>query len=127
MSGYGRLNLALILGLPALAALTSVIQFGARGDTIAFVFGTNLVPMLIGGLFAALLLRAANKTGKGHGIALWPTLIPAVLAGAWYLYSALLSSSTDAGREYLALPLYLVGWTVVIGIVATIARRFASR
>ena len=126
MSSYGRLNLALIFGLPALAAVTSMIQFGVRGDTIVFVFGTNLIPMLIGGLFAGLLLRAANKTGKGHNIALLPTLIPAVLAGAWYLYGALLSSSSDVGREYMALPFYLIAWTVLFGIVAVIARRFAS-
>ena len=126
MGSYGRLNLALIIGLPALAAVTSMIQFGVRGDTIIFAFFTNLIPMLIGGLFAGLLLRAANRTGKGHKIALWPTLIPATLAGIWYLYGALLSSSTDVGREYMALPFYLIGWTVFFGIAATLARRITT-
>jgi peptidoglycan/LPS O-acetylase OafA/YrhL len=126
MSSYGRLNLALIFGLPALAAVTSMIQFGVRGDTIVFVFGSNLIAMLFGGLFAAFLIRAANKTGKGRNIALWPSLIPAALAAIWYLYAALISSSTDVGREYMALPFYLIGWGVIIGVIAIIARRFSS-
>ena len=126
MSSNGRLNLALIFGLPVLAAVTSMIQFGVRGDTIVFVFGTNLIAMSFGGLFAAFLIRAANKSGKGHRIALSPSLIPAALAATWYLYGALISTSTDVGREYMALPFYLIGWGVAVGIIAIIARRFVT-
>lgn len=126
MSNYGKLNLLGILGLPVLAVITSIISFGPRGDTMVFVFGSHAIPMLIGGLISALLLRASNKSGKGHAISLWPTLIPAVLAAIWLLYGALLSSSPDVGREYMALPFYLIGWTVGIGIIAAIARRVAT-
>ncbi|HJP05655.1 MAG: hypothetical protein CL799_08145 [Chromatiales bacterium] len=126
MSSYGKLNLLVIFGLPVLAAITSVISFGPRGDTIVFVFGSNAIPMLIGGLISALLLRAANKSGKGHAIALWPTLIPAALAAIWYLYGALISTSSDAGREYMALPFYLIAWTIGFGIIAAIVRKVAT-
>jgi hypothetical protein len=126
MTSYGRLNLLGMFGLPLIAVIASIIMFGPRGDTIVFVFGTNFIPMLIGGLISGLMLRASNKSGKGHLMALLPTLIPAGLAAVWYLYGALISSSSDAGREYMALPFYLIGWVVIVGIIATVAHKVAS-
>ena len=126
MSSYGKLNLLCMFGLPVIAVLASVIMFGARGDTMVFVFGTNFVPMLIAGLISGLMLRSANKSGSGHSIAIWPTLIPAAIAGVWYLYGALISTSSDAGREYMALPFYLIGWVLITGIVAAVVRRVSS-
>ncbi len=96
MLGCGKLNLLGMFGLLLIAAIASIIMFGSRGDTIVFVFGTNFVPMLIGGLISGLLLRSANKSGGGHAIALWPTLIPATIAGFWCLYGALISSAPCA-------------------------------
>jgi hypothetical protein len=54
MSSYGKINLLAMLGLPIVAVLASIIMFGARSDTVVFVFGINIVPMLIGGLISAL-------------------------------------------------------------------------
>jgi hypothetical protein len=125
MSRYGKLNLQIIFGLPILAAITSAIQFGPIGATMAFVFGTSIVGMLIGGAISGLLLRSANKSGSGHSIAMWPTVVPATLAAIWYLYGALISTSTDVGREYFALPFYLIGWAIIVGIIAAIASKVA--
>ena len=70
MTNYGKYNLYAILGLPIIAALGSIVMFGFLPDTIAFVFGTNLAPMLIGGIVSALLLRFLTKPGgKGRFIA----------------------------------------------------------
>jgi hypothetical protein len=115
-----------MFGLPLIAVLASIIMFGPRGDTIVFVFGTNLVPMLIAGVISGLMLRSSNKSGTGHSIALWPTLIPAGIASIWYLYGALISSAPDAGREYMALPFYLIIWVIVTGVVAAIVRRVSG-
>ena len=110
-----------MLGLPVVAVVASMIMFGVRADTVVSVFGINIVPMLIGGLISALLLRSANRAGGGgQFIAVSPTLIPAVFGSVWYLYSALLSNDPAAGREYIAAPIYMVIGAVVIGIVAWI-------
>ena len=77
MTGYGRMNLGGMVLLPAAAAVAALISFGARSDTLITVFALNLVPMLISGLVSWLLLRGAARAGRGQGIALWPTIIPA--------------------------------------------------
>jgi hypothetical protein len=119
MSSYGKMNLLVMLGLPVVAVLTSMIMFGVRSDTVVFVFGINIVPMLIGGLISGLLLRSVNKAGgSGQFMAVSPTLIPAIFGGLWYLYSALLSADPGAGREYIAAPIYMVIGALVIGVVA---------
>ena len=121
MTNYGKYNLYAILGLPIIAALGSIVMFGFLPDTIAFVFGTNLAPMLIGGIVSALLLRFLTKPGgKGRFIAIWPTLVPAAFAALWYLGGAIIPTASDPGREYFALPIYLVMWVVVMSVVALI-------
>ena len=66
MTNYGKYNLYAMLGLPVIAALGSIVMFGFLPGTIAYVVGTNLLPMLVGGLVSALLLRFATKpSGKG--------------------------------------------------------------
>ena len=125
MSHYGKINLAGMLALPLVALVGSVILFGVLPDTQLFVFGSNAVPMLIGGLVSGLLLRSANKWHRGHRLALMPTLVPAAAGVSWYLYGGLMFTG-DAGREYFAGPFYLLAGVVVTAIIAWVACR-ASR
>jgi hypothetical protein len=120
MSPYGKLNLLGIAGLPLLATAGSIALFGVRADTQFFVFGTNAIPMLIGGLVSALLLRSVNKSGgRGHWLALAPTLVPAGFGILWYLYGAV-ALTDDAGREYFAGPFYLLALAVATAVIASI-------
>lgn len=125
MTGYGRINLAGMLLLPVAASLAALIAFGPRGDTLLTVFALNLVPMLISGLVSWLLLRGAARAGKGQGIALWPTLIPAVLGAVWYLFRAVVPDPVAPGAEYIAGPQYLLMGVIVLAIVAWIGCRIA--
>ena len=125
MTGYGRMNLAGMLLLPAAASVAALIVFGARSDTLLTVFALNLVPMLISGLVSWLLLRGAARAGKGQGIALWPTIVPAVLGAAWYLFRAVAPDPVAPGAEYIAGPQYLLMGVVVLAIMAWIGCRIA--
>jgi len=119
MSGYGKINLLGMLALPVVATLAALIMFGPRIDTMVTVFGMNIIPMLIGGLFSSLLLRAANKAGGvGRSIALWPTLVPAGIGIVWYLWDALIPAELDPGRVYIAGPQYLLGLACITAILA---------
>ena len=128
MTSYGKMNLLGMLLLPIAATVAALIVFGTRADTLAWIFGLNLVPMLIGGLVSALLLRGANRVGKGQGIALWPTLIPAALGAIWYLFRAVFPAEVAPGAEYIAAPQYLLMGVILLSVVAwlgcLIARRF---
>jgi len=126
MTRHGKTNLLAMIALPVFAALCSIAVFGMLPATQAFVFGTNAIPMLIGGAVSGLLLRSANKAGRGHGIALWPTLLPAGAGVLWYLYAAA-AFEADAGREYFAGPFYLLAGVLVTAVVATIAYLLSKR
>ena len=124
MTAYGRLNLAGMLLMPLVAMTAAIVMFGPRVDTMITVFGLNLVPMLIGGLISALLLRGAGKAGgTGRFIALWPTLVPAAMGIVWYLWGALVPAEADPGREYIAAPQYLLLTAIGVGIVAWVVGR----
>jgi hypothetical protein len=125
MTGYGRMNLAGMLLLPVAASLAALISFGTRSDTLITVFALNLVPMLVGGLVSWLLLRGAARAGKGQGIALWPTIIPAAFGTLWYLGRAVVPNAVAPGAEFLAGPQYLLIGVVVLGVVAWIGCRIA--
>lgn len=126
MTNYGRLNLIAMVGMPAAATVAALIVFGPRADTLATVFGLNMVPMLLGALFAALLLRGARKAGGiGSGIALWPSLIPALVGAAWYLWRAVMPEDIAPGREYIAAPQYLLIMVIAFAIIAWIGCRIA--
>lgn len=127
MTKYGKINLLGMLLLPAAATLAAWIVFGERTDTLLTVFGLNLVPMLISGLVAGLLLRGANAAGKGQRIALLPTLIPAVLGAIWYLFRAVLPAEVAPGAEYIAGPQYALMAVVVLSIVAWLGCLVARR
>lgn len=119
MSGYGKINLLGMLAMPVVATLAAVMMFGPRGDTMLSVFGMNIIPMLVGGLISALLLRRANKAGgAGRAVALWPTLVPAVVGIVWYLWDAFLPAELDPGRVYIAGPQYLLGLAIVMGPIS---------
>ncbi len=119
MSGYGKINLLGMLLMPAVATLAGVVMFGPRVDTMIAVFGMNAVPMLIGGIISGLLLRrAARSGGVGRSIAIWPTMLPAIVGIAWYVRDALFPAETDPGRVYLAGPQYLLVIAVVTGFIA---------
>ena len=121
MSRYGKINLLGMIALPVVATLAALIMFGPRIDTMVAVFGMNIIPMLIGGLFSSLLLRSANRAGDvGRSIALWPTLVPAAIGIVWYLWDALMPAEFDAGRVYIAGPIYFVGLACMAAIVAWI-------
>jgi hypothetical protein len=125
MTNYGRLNLAGMLLLPAAASIAALIVFGPLPATLLSVFAINLVPMLISGPVSGLLLRGANRTGKGQGIAVWPTVIPAVVGAAWYLWRAVMPAEVAPGAEYLAAPQYLLLAVLGLSVVAWIGCRIA--
>lgn len=121
MSGYGKSNLISMLLMPVVASMTAVIMFGLRIDTMISVFVMNAIPMLVGGLFTGLLLRGCRKSGGvGRSIAMWPTLLPAVIGIAWYLRDALFPAENDPGRVYIAGPQYLLVMALLTGICAWI-------
>lgn len=124
MTSYGKLNLLAMVGLPAAAALAALIVFGPRGDTLVAVFGMNLIVTLFGGLFAALLLRGARRAGgTAAGVALWPSVIPALIGAVWYLWRAVSPEEIAPGREYIAGPQYLLLLAFALWIVAWVVGR----
>ena len=125
MSSDGKRILLSIIVLPLVAVLGALIIFGTRSDTLLFVFGTNLIPMLIGGLFSGVLIRAVNRSNgtaaNKRWIALAPVGAPLIIGVLWYLFSIANLGSFDSGREYFAGPIYLVGLAVVVSVIATLA------
>lgn len=127
MTSYGKITILGMLLLPVAATIAALIVFGARTDTLVTVFGLNLVPMLVGGLVSGLLLRGANRAGKGQRIALWPTLVPAVLGAAWYLFRAVVPAEVAPGAEYIAGPQYLLMGVILLSVLAWIGCLIARR
>ena len=127
MSRYGKINLLGMLLLPLAATVAALIVFGNRTDTMVTVFGLNLVPMLIGGAVSGLLVRGANRAGKGQAIAVWPTLVPAILGAIWYLFRAVVPADVAPGAEYIAGPQYLLMGVILMSVVAWIGSLVARR
>ena len=127
MTSYGKINLLGMLLLPLAASVAALIVFGADKLALITVFSLNLVLMLIGGLVSALLLRGANRAGKGQGVAVWPTLIPAVLGSVWYLFRAVVPSPVAPGAEYIAAPQYLLMGVILLSVVAWLGCLIARR
>ena len=125
MSNDGKKILLSVIGLPLLAVFGALIIFGGKSDTLIFVFGTNLIPMLICGLFSGLLIRSFNKSGnnieKVRRIALAPVAVTVGFGVVWYLLSLVNLGAADSGREYFAGPLYLIGLSIGAGVIASIA------
>jgi hypothetical protein len=127
MTSYGKINLAAIVGMPAAATLAAALTPALASPyaaTFATVYAMNLVVMLVGGLGAALLLRGASRAGgRGAWLALTPSLVPALLGAAWYLYRGVVPEDVAPGREILAGPQYLLLLALALWIVAWIAGR----
>jgi hypothetical protein len=67
------------------------------------------------------LIRAANKAANNkYRIAMAPIMLPAAFGLLWYLLAILNLNAPDAGREFFAGPLYLLGWALAIGVLASI-------
>lgn len=129
MSSDGKKILLGMVAVPILASIGAFLLFRSDADsigsTLGFVFGTNLIPMLIGGFFSGILLRAVNQSNGASAnkrwIALAPITLTIVCGLLWYLMALVNSGSFDAGREYFSGPLYLVGLALGAGILASLA------
>ena len=125
MSSDGKKILLSIIVLPLVAVFGALLIFGTRSDTLLFVFGTNLIPMLIGGLFSGVLIRAVNRSNgtaaNKRWIALAPVGAPLILGVLWYLFSISNQGAFDSGREYFAGPIYLVSLAIAVSVIATLA------
>lgn len=131
MTRHGKLNLGAMLLLPVAATLAALISFEPRPETPALVsiFGINLVPMLISGLVAGLLIRSAYRkaNGRGAGIALWPTVIPAVVGSLGYLWYAASPDPVAPQFENIAFPIYLLLGVIALSVIAWIGVLLARR
>ena len=127
MTSYGKLNVLAMFGMPAAATLAAAITPALDAPyaaTFVTIFLINLIVMLVGGLATALLLRGASKAGgAGSGIALLPSLVPALIGSVWYLYRGLVPEDVAPGREILAGPQYLLLLAIGLWMVAWIACR----
>lgn len=127
MSGYGKTNLLAMFGMPAAAAVAAAITPALDlpgAATLVTIFLLNFAVMLVAGAGAGLLLRGARKAGStGLGLALVPSLVPAVVGSAWYLYRSLAPARVAPGSEILAGPQYLLILTAGLWILTWIAGR----
>lgn len=124
MTAHGRINLLAMFLLPIAASIAALLVFGTRSETLVTVFALNLVPMLIATPVAGLLLRGSRRAGgRGRNIALWPSVIPAVLGAVGYLWYAVMPDGQAPGFEYIAGPQYLLILVIVLSIVAWIGVR----
>jgi len=129
MSSDGQKILLSIIAVPLLASVGAFLLFNSEaesiGSTVGFVFGTNLLPMLIGGVFSGLLIRAVNKSNGAAANKRWIALAPVglllIFGVVWYLVALINMGSFDAGREYFSGPLYLLGLSLCAGVLASIA------
>jgi len=128
MSSDGQKIILSIIAVPILASIGALILFQSEaesiGSTVGFVFGTNLIPMLIGGFFSGLLIRAVNRSNgtasNKRWIALTPIALLLIFGVLYYLLALINLGSFDAGREYFSGPLYLVALAIVTGILASV-------
>jgi hypothetical protein len=129
MSSDGKKILLSIIAVPILASIGAFILFQrdaeSIGDTLVYVFGTNLIPMLIGGLFSGILIRFVSRANGTAANKRWIALAPITLtflAGMlWYLLALVNLGSFDSGREFFSGPIYLLILAGVTGVFASIA------
>jgi hypothetical protein len=116
MTKYGKLNLYGMISVPLVAVISSLIVFKGNTDAALSLFGLNLVPVLLGGLFSWLMLRKANND-LASLVAILPTLLPAAFIVFWYLLRLVSPAEIAPGAEYIAAPQYHV--MGVIGMALT--------
>lgn len=127
MTSYGKINLLAMTGMPVAACLAAAITPALEKPytaTFVSIFVMNLIPMLIGGIVAALLLRGAKKSGgTGAGLALSPSLITGVVGAVWYLWRAIVPDPIAPGVEYIIAPQYLVIGVIALSAIAWVGCR----
>ena len=121
MTRAARRNLTWMISLPVVAALTSAVCFGPRVDTMGTVFAMNALPMLIGAAISGLLLLG-HPGDRAQNIAIWPTMVPAVIGILWYTGRAIFPAAVAPGAEYISAPQYLLVMVLVVGLVSAVAR-----
>jgi hypothetical protein len=127
MSSDGKKILLAIVGLPVFAALAALVVFSGSdilSRTLVFVFGTNLLPMLIAGIFSGLMIRAVNRSSGAASNKRWVALAPVgvlvVFGLIWYLLGIVNQGAGDAGRQFFSGPPYLLGLAIIVGVLASI-------
>ncbi len=129
MSSDGKRILLSIIAVPILASIGAFILFQSDaesiGDTLVYVFGTNLIPMLIGGFFSGILIRFVNRANGAAAnkrlIALAPITLTFLAGMLWYLLALVNLGSFDSGREFFSGPIYLLILAGGTGVLASIA------
>jgi hypothetical protein len=129
MTRYGKMNLLAMLLPSTAAAIGSLAAFGTQLAPLLTVFGLNLIPMVIAGPIAGLMIRSSNRKhgGRGAAIAVWPSLIPGATTALWYLYLAARPDPVAPGFETLAGPQYLLLGVLLMSVVAVIGWFVARR
>jgi len=129
MSSDGKRIILSIISVPVLASIGAFIAFQSDAEsivsTLGYVFGTNLLPMLIGGFFSGILIRFVNQANGAAAnkrlIALAPITLTFLVGMLWYLLALVNLGSFDAGREFFSGPIYLLILAVGAGVLASIA------
>jgi hypothetical protein len=116
MTKYGKLNLYGMMSVPMVAVISSLIVFKGNSEAALSLFGLNLLPVLIAGLFSWLMLRKANNELSAL-VAIAPTLLPAAFIVFWYVLRLISPAEIAPGAEYIAAPQYHV--MAVIGMSLT--------
>ena len=126
MTSYGRINLVAMIAMPVLAIIAAAITpaYEPYAATFATIFGMNMVVMLIGGLGTALMLWGAHRRAvRASPVVLLPSLVPAIVGSAWYLFRAVVPDPVAPGSETLAVPQYLVIAAIALWVGCWIASR----
>jgi hypothetical protein len=129
MTFHGKLNLAAMILLPAVAAWASSHVFPGQTAALQWAIGLNLIPMLISGPIAGLLVRSAYRKAGGRGalIATAGTVLPALGGMASYLWYAFRPDAVAPQFEFIAIPQYLLISVVLFSLVAWIGVVLARR
>jgi hypothetical protein len=127
MTSYGRINLISMIAMPVLAMVAAAITPALDRPylaTFVTVFVINLIVMLIGGLGTALMIRGARRRGvPASPVVLLPSLVPAIVGSAWYLFRAIEPEAVAPGAEFLAVPQYLLPVALALWLGCWIASR----
>jgi len=117
MTKYGKLNLLGMASVPLMAVVSSLIVFPGNMDAAMSLFGINLLPVLIGGLFSWLMLRKANND-TASVVAILPTIVPAAWIVGWYMWRLISPAIVAPGAEYIAAPQYHILAVIAVGLFA---------
>ena len=123
MTKFGKYNLLGIAAVPLMAVISGVFVFGYRADTAISLFLINLLPALLGALFAGLMLRKANNDASSF-VAILPAALPALCIFVWYLFRLISPAAVAPGAEYIAGPQYYVMFVLAVALFSFAAGFF---